>query len=169
MVAAAGRNQVDYESARDAVFMVDRFNAEYCWTLDGGDLTKWPSLFIQNCFYRVTSIENAEKGLPVGLIYMEGRAMLEDRVTAILHAEMYAPREMRHFVSNTRVLSVAPDKIVSQSNVMVLETLVEGPTTIHLAGQYHDTFVRDQSDLVLESREFVYDNTVIATDLVIPV
>ncbi len=52
---------------------------------------------------------------------------------------------------------------------MLLQTLVDGPTTLHLAGRYFDRFVREEGRLLLRERQAVYDTTMIATDLVYPV
>jgi hypothetical protein len=42
----------------------------------------------------VTEYENAERGLPVGLVYAEGRDMLRDRAVAISRTQMFAPRRV---------------------------------------------------------------------------
>ena len=46
---------------------------------------------------------------------------------------------------------------------------MEGPTTIHQAGRYYDTFVRANGGLLLKERQCVYDTVLIANDLVLPV
>ena len=119
--------------------------------------------------YRVTARENADAGLEVGLVYADSKAMIRDRAFAIQHTQMYAPRYLQHFVTNVRVFEARGETIKAQANYLLLQTLVEGPTTIHQSGRYYDTFVRAAGKLLLKERQCVYDTVLIANDLVFPV
>ena len=148
---------------------IEAFNAEYCAVLDAGLVENWPEFFAEDGLYRVTARENAELGLPVGLVYAQGRAMMHDRAVAIARTQMFAPRYNLHLVTNTRVTAESPDgRIEAQANFLLLQTLVEGPTTIHMAGTYYDHFVRVGGALLLAQRQAIYDTTIIANDLVYP-
>ena len=148
---------------------IEAFNSEYCAVLDAGRVEAWPDFFAEDGVYRVTARENAELGLPVGLVYAQGRNMMHDRAVAIARTQMFAPRYNLHLVTNTRVTSEsASGEIAAQANFLLLQTLVEGPTTIHMAGTYHDTFVRVDGALLLKERQAIYDTTIIANDLVYP-
>ena len=50
-----------------------------------------------------------------------------------------------------------------------MQTLVEGPSTVHLAGVYHDRFVREGDRLLLASREVIHDTEILDTALAYPV
>lgn len=155
---------------RDLRFAVEEFNTEYCAVLDAGEVEKWPEFFTEDAVYRVTARENADAGLPVGLIYAEGKGMLHDRAVSIARTQMFAPRYNLHVVGNVRILrQEACGEFAAQSNFMLLQTLVDGPTTLHLAGRYYDRFVPAEKGLLLKERQAVYDTTMIATDLVYPV
>ena len=80
-----------------------------------------------------------------------------------------APRYLRHFVSNVRVLDATGDEVKAQANYLLLQTLMEGPTTIQQAGRYDDVFVRVDGRLRLKSRDCIYDTLIIPNDLVFPV
>jgi 3-phenylpropionate/cinnamic acid dioxygenase small subunit len=159
----------DPRETRELRMEIEEFHADYCWTLDCGDVERWPEYFTDDAVYRITARENADAGLPVGLVYADSRAMIRDRAFAIKHTQMYAPRSMQHFVTNVRVLQVKDAAIKAQSNYLLLQTLVDGPTTIHQAGRYYDTFVRSGKRLLLKERQCVYDTVLIANDLVLPV
>lgn len=162
--------EVDPRETRELRTQVEEFNTEYCAVLDAGEIELWPEFFVEDCLYRVTGRENAEANLPVGLVYCEGKPMLHDRAVAINRTQMFAPRNMIHLCGNVRIMSVdSHDGFTSQTNFLLLQTLVEGPTTIHLAGRYYDQFVRVDGRLKLKDRQVVYDTTVIATDVVYPV
>ena len=95
--------------------------------------------------------------------------MMHDRAVAI-SPQMFAPRYMLHMVSNTRVISESADgEIQAQAAFLLMQTLVEGPTTLHLAGTYYDRYTRQDGVLKLKERQVVYDTTILANDLVYPV
>jgi 3-phenylpropionate/cinnamic acid dioxygenase small subunit len=148
---------------------IEEFNADYCAALDANEIETWPDFFTEDALYRVTSRENANRGLLVGLVYAEGRDMMHDRAVAISRTQMFAPRYMRHLVTNTRVIDESDAGIEAQSSFLLMQTLVEGPTTLHLAGFYHDVFVRDEGGLKLKERQVIYDTEILANDLVYPV
>ena len=156
-------------SVRTQRLEIEEFHAEYCWTLDCGDVERWPEYFTDDAVYRITARENADAGLPVGLVYADSKAMIRDRAFAIKHTQMYAPRTLQHFVTNVRVLHADGGTLKAQSNYLLLQTLVEGPTTIHQSGRYYDTFVRTGAKLLLKERQCIYDTVLIANDLVLPV
>ena len=167
MIAGYDLPAADPRQTRELRFEIEEFHLEYCHALDSGDLERWPTFFTENAVYRITARENAEAGLPVGLVYADSRAMIRDRAFAIQHTQMFAPRYLQHFVTNVRVLTAAPLK--AQSNYLLLQTLVDGPTTIHQSGRYFDTFERIDGRLLLRERQCVYDTVLIANDLVYPV
>lgn len=159
----------DPRATRELRMEIEEFHADYCWTLDCGDIERWPDYFTDDAVYRITARENADAGLPVGLVYADSKAMIRDRAFALKHTQMYAPRSLQHFVTNVRVLEANDQHIKAQSNYLLLQTLVEGPTTIHQSGRYYDTFVRVNGRLLLKERQCVYDTVLIANDLVLPV
>ena len=177
MYAGYDMPAVDAKTVRDLRLEIEEFHTEYCAALDRGDLDRWVDFFAEDALYRITARENADAGLRVGLVYAEGRGMIRDRAFAILHTQMFAPRYMQHFTSNVRVISVEGlntgsgegSLIKAQSNYLLLQTLVDGPTTIHQSGRYYDTFVRQGSRLLIHERQCVYDTVLIANDLVYPV
>ena len=159
----------DPRETRELRMEIEEFHADYCWTLDCGDVERWPEYFTDDAVYRITARENADAGLPVGLVYADSKAMIRDRAFAIKHTQMYAPRTLQHLVTNVRVLEAKGGHIKAQSNYLLLQTLVDGPTTIHQSGRYYDTFVRAGGRLLLKERQCVYDSVLIANDLVLPV
>jgi 3-phenylpropionate/cinnamic acid dioxygenase small subunit len=169
MLAGYALTAADPRTVRDWRLDIEELHAEYCWTLDSGAVESWPDFFTDDAVYRITARENADSGLPVGLVYAEGKAMIRDRAFAIARTQMFAPRYSQHFVSNVRVLEAAGDVAKAQSNYLLLQTLMEGPTTIQQAGRYYDTFVRKGDRLLLRDRQCVYDTLIIANDLVYPV
>ena len=148
---------------------IDSFHVEYCAVLDANDVERWPEFFSKEAKYRITSRQNALLNMPVGLVYCEGLDMITDRALAVAHSQMFAPRHMLHVLGITRVLQETSDAISSQTPFLLMQTLVEGPSTVHLAGIYHDRFVREGERLLIASREVVHDTEILDTALAYPV
>lgn len=157
-------------NVRELRLEIEEFNSAYAAVLDAGKIEEWPHFFTEDAIYRITGRENADVGLPVGLVYCEGIGMLRDRALAIAKTTMFAPRYLLHQVSNTRVLGVSASGAISASaNYALFETLVDEKTVLQQVGRYHDRFVRGGSNLLLKERLCVYDSLVIDTALVFPV
>jgi 3-phenylpropionate/cinnamic acid dioxygenase small subunit len=157
-------------SLRELRLEIEEFNAEYAAVLDAGRVQDWPQFFAEDAIYRITGRENADAGLPVGLVYCEGMGMLRDRALAISRTTMFAPRYLLHQVTNTRVLAVDPSgEISAQANYALFETLVDEKTTLQQVGRYHDRFVRQDGRLKLKARHCIYDSLIIDTALIYPV
>jgi len=160
---------VSSDLARSARFDVEEFHTDYCAALDAGRIEDWPQFFADDAVYRITGRENADAGMPVGLVYCEGMGMLRDRAFAIAKTAMFAPRYLLHYVANTRILGIVDGVVSAQSNYLVLQTLVDERTTIHQAGRYFDRFVRAGTRLLIKERHCVYDTLLIDNSLVLPV
>src|ERR1700749_3534560 len=96
---------------------------EYAAILDDKEFDRWPDLFTETCFYRVTSRENIELDLPLGIILAESRGMLKDRVVALKETSMYVPRRVRHFITNIRIADPTPEGVKVRANFSVHQTL----------------------------------------------
>lgn len=160
------------EARREARHAVAEFNADYCAVLDDGDLMDWPIFFTEDAFYNITSRENFDHNLPVGLVYCEGLGMIKDRALAIAKTSMFGPRYLRHYITNERVHGIEADgTILAGCNYILIETLAELPEgRLHQAGRMIDRF-RPQPDgrLLLSSRIAVYDTLLVPNALVLPV
>ena len=150
---------------------IDRFNARYAAALDEQRLNDWVDMFTDDAFYLVTSRENADRGLPVGLIYCEGRAMIQDRAFALDKTAMFAPRLLRHIVGNLDVLGESEDGAVrATANYIVVQVLLDRPeATLHQVGVYRDVFRRTEAGLKLAERRCIYDNLLVPNALCLPV
>jgi 3-phenylpropionate/cinnamic acid dioxygenase small subunit len=155
---------------REIRLEIEEFNAEYTAVLDAGRVQDWPQFFTADAIYRITGRENADAGLPVGLVYCEGIGMIRDRALVISRTTMFAPRYLLHQVTNTRVLALDPSgEISAEANYALFETLVDEKTTLQQVGRYHDRFLRQDGRLKLKARHCVYDSLIIDTALIYPV
>ncbi len=150
---------------------IEDFNNAYAAALDDGRLTDWAEMFTDDGFYLVISRENADRGLPVGLIYCENRGMIYDRAFAVERTAMFAPRYLRHIVGNTQMLGEDEHgDIRARANYVVVQVLLDRPEAkLHQVGVYHDRFRRVGERLKLAERRCVYDNLLVDNALCLPV
>ena len=125
---------------------LEQLFTDYVHCLDADELERWPDFFTEDCFYRITSAENYDAGLPLGLIYATSRNMLKDRVSALREANVYEPQRYRHLVSSIRIPGDAvegPEHVNVVANFLVVRTMQDGEMTIFGAGRYLDRVSRD--------------------------
>ena len=148
---------------------LDQLYADYVHCLDADDLERWPDFFTEDCFYRVTSAENYQAGLPLGLIYATSRNMLKDRVSALREANIYEPQRYRHLVSSIKIVEGYEHTLDLMANFMVVRTMQEGDMTLFAAGRYLDQIRRVDGSWKFARKNVVLDSRQIDTLLAIPI
>jgi len=141
----------------------------YAQCIDNDELEKWPDFFTEKCLYQVIPRENHEVGLPTAVMWCDSTGMLQDRITALRHANVYQVQWYRHILSNPVILSVEGDVIKVQSNYAVFKTCNDGESTVYNVGRYVDVIVRDKGVLKFKERSAIYDTHRITTLMVIPI
>ena len=147
---------------------LEQLYADYVHCLDADELERWPGFFTEDCHYRVTSAENHEAGLPLGLIYATSRNMLTDRVSALRQANIYEPQRYRHLVSSIKIVGDAAGRLDLVANFLVVRTMQDGDMTLFAAGRYVDRVKRDGESWKFAAKIVVLDSRQIDTLLAIP-
>ncbi|TMJ54609.1 MAG: hypothetical protein E6G90_08425, partial [Alphaproteobacteria bacterium] len=139
---------------------LEELYTDYVHCLDADEIERWPDFFTEDCFYRVTSAENYEAGLPLGLIHATSRNMLKDRVSALREANIYEPQRYRHLVSSIKMAEEHEPTLELSANFLVVRTMQEGDMTLFAAGRYLDqvryedgTWKFARKTVVLDSRQ----------------
>jgi anthranilate 1,2-dioxygenase small subunit len=148
---------------------VEDLYARYAHTIDDDRLEEWPGLFTEDGIYRVTTRDNYDAGLPLALVYCDGRGMMADRISALRTANIYEPHVYCHVLSAVRVLSREAGEIRARSNLSVLRTMQEGDTMLFAVGRTFDRIVEEDGRLLFRERLIVLDSRRVDTLLVIPV
>jgi len=148
--------------------LADLYGA-YDEALAEGQYESWPEFFTETCVYKITSRENYDSDLPIGLIYAESRAMLRDRVAALRKTLLYAPRMVRNLTGGTVLRALAADGMRLSASFAVFQTLLNEPTTVFLSGRYYDRVVEDAGALRFAERICVTDATLVPTSLIFPI
>jgi len=143
-----------------------RLHARYAHALDDDRLEEWPDFFTEKGRYRVTTAENEARGLPLPVLYAEGRAMLRDRVASLRHANIYEPQRYRHIVSSILITVESSTRATSMANFLVVRVMENGEATFFASGRYLDRIALPE--LRYEERVVVCDSRRFDTLLAIP-
>lgn len=144
-------------------------NAEYAAALDDDRLEDWPGFFTEDCFYRITTLQNHQRKLEAGLVYADSRQMLADRILSLRKANVYEAQRYRHLLGLPRVVRQEGDTARVETGFAVLRIMRTGETTIFASGRYFDEVVRSaDGTLRLKARDVVCDSNRIDTLLAIP-
>jgi anthranilate 1,2-dioxygenase small subunit len=145
---------------------VERLHARYAQALDADKLEDWPNFFTENGRYRIATAENEERGLPLPVLYAEGRAMLRDRVQSLRHANIYEPQRYRHMVSSILLDKIDDARVRSTANFLVIRIMQDGGTMLFASGRYVDRILI--SEMLYEERVVICDSRRFDTLLAIP-
>ena len=137
--------------------------------LDDDRVESFPDYFVDDCTYRVTTRENHDDGLPGGMMFCDGIAMLRDRILAIRETQVYEPRSWRHFVGGVRILAVEGDVVACRANFLVTEAMSDEEPRLFLVGRYIDKVVRRNGRLLFKEHVAVCDNHHVRRSLIMPV
>ena len=145
---------------------VERLHARYAHALDADRLEEWPQFFTEKARYRVTTAENEERGLPLSVLYAEGRAMMRDRIQSLRHANIYEPQRYRHMISSVLLEPVDAGVVRSTANLVVLRIMQDGDTMVFASGRYVDRIAI--REMQYEERVVICDSRRFDTLLAIP-
>jgi 3-phenylpropionate/cinnamic acid dioxygenase small subunit len=151
---------------------IDALYADYAHCLDNDELEAWPEFFTDDCRYRITSAENFEAGLPLGIVYATSKAMLVDRVMALRKANIYEPQRYRHLIGAIKIGPVENSEeggvVPVVANLIVVRIMQDGAMTLFAAGRYLDRLVRQGEAWQFAKKDVVLDSRQIDTLLAIP-
>ncbi len=116
---------------------VQDLNARYAQAIDDNKLEAWPDFFVEQGRYRVTTAENAERGLPLGLIHATSRAMLRDRVRSLRDANVYEAQRYRHLIGAPLITPGEGGTVHATSGFMVARIMHTGETILFATGLDH--------------------------------
>jgi 3-phenylpropionate/cinnamic acid dioxygenase small subunit len=153
----------------DLHFKIQNLLARYVQTIDDDRLEAWPDFFIEEGCYRITTAENFERSLPLGMMYATSRAMLRDRVSALRKANVYEAQRYRHVIGSPLIERDAGD-VRAATNFMVARIMHTGETMLFATGRYLDRIVIDpDGEARFAEKTVVLDSRQVDTLLAIPI
>ena len=152
--------------ARDDLFA---FYDAYFEALDELRLEDWIEFFVDKCVFRIIPRENYDAGFGLCIMQGDSKGMLVDRVRAIRHTQVYAPRSYRRFYSGLRVVDIVGREFHVRQNVLIVQTLVDKPSEVLGCGIGRDRLIREASGaLKFVERTLVLDNQMINNSVIYP-
>ena len=91
-------------------------------------------LFTEDCVYEIVPKENADLGLPIGIMHCFGRAMVSDRITTLRNANIFEPHTYRHLTAGLEFKPIDRDTVDMQCNYVVVQTLTDGESRVYQCG-----------------------------------
>jgi anthranilate 1,2-dioxygenase small subunit len=149
-------------------FELQDLYAAYAACLDSDALERWPEFFTEDCAYRITSAENYEAGMPLGLIYASSKNMLKDRVSALREANIYEPQRYRHLITGVQVDGDQDGALDISASFLVVRTMQDGAMSLFAVGRYIDRVVHGAAGWQFARKLVVLDSRQIDTLLAIP-
>jgi len=149
-------------------FQVQDLQARYVQTIDDNNLDAWPDFFTTDGRYRVTTAENFEQDLPLGMMYATSRAMLRDRIRSLRDANVYEAQRYRHVVGMPLMEPLDGSHVRAQTNFMVARVMATGETMLFATGRYRDTIALDGNEALFKEKIVILDSRQIDTLLAIP-
>jgi anthranilate 1,2-dioxygenase small subunit len=131
--------------------------AAYGGLIDAAEWDAWLDLFAAACRYKIIPRENAELGLPAGLIFCDSRAVLEDRIMALREANKYNIHWDRHVIGLPRVLGDAGGEISVQAPFAVYQSDQEGSSRLFATGLYRDRIISEGDRLKFRDKTVLLD------------
>ncbi|WP_323122024.1 anthranilate 1,2-dioxygenase small subunit AndAd [Burkholderia alba] len=150
-------------------FELHMLQNRYIGHLDNNRLEQWPELFTEACVYEIVPKENADLGLPVGIVHCTNQRMLRDRVVSLRHANIYEAHTYRHMTSGLSIVGVRDGEFDTESNYVVVQTRSNGESNVYQAGKYYDTVVRTLDGLRYRTKRVIYDTSRVQTLLATPI
>ncbi len=148
---------------------VDQCNAAYAAALDERRFSDWPAFFAEDARYQVQARENFDRGLPLCLMQLESRAMMQDRVYGITQTIYHAPYYTRHVLSPTQVLGQTNGLVHCQTHYAVFRTKPGDASEVYNVGRYIDQWQYFDATLKLKSRCVIYDSEMVLNSLIYPI
>jgi anthranilate 1,2-dioxygenase small subunit len=116
---------------------------------------------------QIITRESHEAGLPIGILYCDRSAMMEDRVRALRTVNIYEPHSYRHLLGRPR-FETQGDGFAVRSNFCVFCIAQDGDTVTFATGRYLDRIVEDDGALRFGSRRAVLYSRWVDILLVLP-
>jgi anthranilate 1,2-dioxygenase small subunit len=148
--------------------LIGMVQARYAREIDDGDCTVWPEFFVDDCFYKITTADNHAQNLEAGLMWMDSKNMLRDRIMSLLEANVYERHSYRHLLGQPFIGEIGDDELESETSFMVARITREGPTDLFATGRYVDRYRLFGDDAKLVTRIVVLDSGYIDTLLGFP-
>jgi 3-phenylpropionate/cinnamic acid dioxygenase small subunit len=142
--------------------------AQYGALLDAAAYDEWLALFAPSCSYHIVPRENHERGLPAALVFCDSRAVLEDRIRALIEANKFNIHSDRHLIGLPRLLGREAGGLVAEAPFAVYQTDQEGESRLFATGLYRDRLAVREGALKFRDKLILLDSFAVPSLLSTP-
>jgi 3-phenylpropionate/cinnamic acid dioxygenase small subunit len=153
----------------NTIHTIENFLIKYAYTLDDGLVKEWESFFCDDGLYFVTTFQNEEDKLPIGIIHCQGRGMMSDRITALETANIYEAHRYCHNVTKPQIEFIDSHVFKVRSNFSIYRTMENGHTDLYATGKYLDLIVFSNETPKFKERRVILDSKRVDTLMVVPI
>jgi 3-phenylpropionate/cinnamic acid dioxygenase small subunit len=154
---------------KDARARIEDFLCDYVHMIDDDRLEEWPEYFTPDGIYQITTQENYQAGLPIGILSCEGQGMMSDRVWAAREANIYEPHRYCHLLGRPRIDPEGSGGYRVRANFTVVRTMQNGDAGIFVSGKYLDLIVFEDDAPKLKERRVILDSRRVDILIVYPI
>lgn len=158
----------DRSKLQEMTMLISMVQTRYAYAIDDGNCAEWPDFFTDDCFYKITTADNFAQNYEAGLMWMDSKKMLRDRILSLLEANVYERHSYRHILAQPIVSNIENDELDSETSFIVARITREGPTDLFVTGRYIDRYRIADDDAKLITRIVVLDSGYIDTLLAFP-
>ena len=148
---------------------IEDFLLDYAHAIGDCELQSWPDRFTEDGVYRITTRENFDSGLPLGILLCEGRGMMADRIKAMQTANIFEPHTYCHILGRPRLTRARDGHIPARTNFHVVRTMQDGRSESFAVGKYLDLIAIEDGAPVPRERTVVLESRRIDILLVYPI
>ncbi|MGH7099070.1 MAG: aromatic-ring-hydroxylating dioxygenase subunit beta [Stellaceae bacterium] len=142
--------------------------ARYGALIDAVAYDDWLALFAAECSYHIMPRENHERGLPAALVFCDSRAVLEDRIRALLDANKFNIHNDRHLIGLPRIVGTETASFLAEAPFAVYQTDQEGESRLFATGLYRDRLIGEGGGLKFRDKLILLDTFAVPSLLSTP-
>jgi len=147
---------------------IEDFITAYAHGIDDGALDDWPGYFAEDGIYQIITRETFEAGLPLGIMYCEGRGMMADRIKALQTANIYEAHTYCHLLGRTQIETGPGAVCRARTNFNVIRTMQDGGSEMFAVGKYLDMIEVQNGRPLFKARRVVLESRRVDILLVYP-
>jgi|TARA_B110000196_G_C20973011_1_gene579674 anthranilate 1,2-dioxygenase small subunit len=148
--------------------VIGDFIAAYAHGIDDGALDAWPGYFAEDGIYQIITRETFEAGLPIGIMYCEGRGMMADRIKALQTANIYEAHTYCHLLGRSQIDAEPGGVFRVRTNFNVVRTMQDGGSEMFAVGKYLDVIEIKAGRPLFKERRVVLESRRVDILLVYP-
>ena len=147
---------------------LDELLLDYAHAIDDQDVDRWPMFFTADARYQITTRNNHEANLPIGIMLCTSRAMMADRVLALNTANIFEPHTYCHLMGPASYRENDDGSIGARSNFTTIRTMQSGLSEVFAVGKYVDRIKPEDGAPLFAERIVVLESSRVGILIVYP-